>query len=180
MSSSDWQDCYRIMDGYLFVVNKFVEVDDMGTTYTIPKNYYRRIDQKAKGKLWILTRPVKRYGGYKNYELLEPNEENGEFPVGTVFYNEKPVRKTDNPHAYDCFVKASWNCLHNYLEDWEMISEQIQKIAKKYLEEKSAVNYPVKEDEFIEIPYEDLMEWCEEIEMVCCVGNDDEKDMRGK
>ena len=28
------------------------------------------------------------------------------------------------------------------------------------------VNYPVKEDTFIEIPYEDLMEWCEEIEMV--------------
>jgi hypothetical protein len=136
ISSSDWQDCYRIMDGYLFVVNKFVEVDDMRTTYTIPKNYYRRVDQKAKGKLWILTRPIKRYGGYKNYELLEPNEENGEFPVGTVFYNEKPVRKTDDPHAYDCFVKASWNCLHNYLEDWEMISEQIQKIIKKYLEEK--------------------------------------------
>ena len=34
------------------------------------------------------------------------------------------------------------------------------------------VNYPVKEDTFIEISYEDLMEWCEEIEMVCCVGND--------
>ena len=28
------------------------------------------------------------------------------------------------------------------------------------------VNYPVKEDTFIEIQYEDLMEWCEEIEMV--------------
>lgn len=49
--SSDWQNCYRIMDGYLFVVNKFVEVDDMRTTYTIPKNYYRRVDQKVKGEL---------------------------------------------------------------------------------------------------------------------------------
>lgn len=29
-----------------------------------------------------------------------------------------------------------------------------------------AVNYPVKEDEFVEIPYEDLMEYCKEIEMV--------------
>ena len=44
ISSSDWQDYYRIMDGYLFVVNKFVEVDDMKTTYTIPKNYYRKVD----------------------------------------------------------------------------------------------------------------------------------------
>lgn len=135
ISSSDWQDCYRIMDGYLFVVNKFVEVDDMRTTYTIPKNYYKRVEQKAKGKLWIPTRPVKRYGGYKDCELLEPNEENGEFPIGTVFYNEKPVRKTDDPHAYDCFVKASWNCLHNDLVDWKIISEQIQKITERYLED---------------------------------------------
>ena len=34
------------------------------------------------------------------------------------------------------------------------------------------VNYPVKKDEFVEISYENLLEWCEEIEMVCCVGND--------
>lgn len=135
ISSNDWQDCYRIMDGYLFVVNKFVEIDDMGTTYTILKNYYRRVDQKAKCKLWILTRSVKRYGGYSDDGLLEFNEENGEFPIGTVFYNEKPVRKTDNPHAYDCFVKASWNCLHNDLEDWKIISEQMQKITKIYLED---------------------------------------------
>lgn len=70
IASNDWQDCYRIMDGYLFIVNKFVEIDDMGTTYTIPENYYKKVDQKAKGKLWILTRPVKRYGGYKDCELL--------------------------------------------------------------------------------------------------------------
>lgn len=36
IASSDWQDCYRIMNEYLFVVNKFVEVDDMKTAYTIP------------------------------------------------------------------------------------------------------------------------------------------------
>ena len=38
-----------------------------------------------------------------------------------------------------------------------------------------AVNYSVKKDEFVEISYENLLEWCEEIEMVCCVGNDEEK-----
>lgn len=135
ISSSEWQDCYRIMDGYLFVVNKFVKIDDKGTTYTIPKNYYKKVDHKAKGKLWILTRPVKRYGGYSDEGLLEPNEENGEFPVGTVFYNEIPVKKTDNPYWYDCFVRASWNCLHGNLKDWEIISEELQKITKLYMEE---------------------------------------------
>ena len=135
ISSNDWQDIYRIKDVYLFVVNKFVEANDMGTIYTVPKNYYKRVDQKAKGKLWILTRPVKRYGGYKNYELLEYNEENGEFPVGTVFYNGKPVQKTDYPCRYDCFIRAAWDCLHNGLEDWKIISEQVQKITKKYLKD---------------------------------------------
>ncbi len=136
ISSNEWQDCYRIMDGYLFVVNKFVEADDKGTTYVIPKNYYKRVDQKAKGKLWILTRPVKRYGGYSDDGLLEPDEENGEFPIGTVFYNEKPVEKTDSPYWYDCFVRASWDNLHWNVKGWEIISEKIQKIIKLYLEEK--------------------------------------------
>ena len=114
--SSDWQDCYRIMDGYLFVVNKFVEVDDMRTTYTIPKNYYRRVDQKAKGKLWILTRPVKRYGGYKNYELLEPNEENPNDGVvriygfvvvvtdGAKYVGQKKWIEIDNAFKTHCFA----------------------------------------------------------------------------
>jgi len=37
------------------------------------------------------------------------------------------------------------------------------------------VNYSVDKDTFIEISYENLMEWCEEVEMICCVGNDNEK-----
>lgn len=36
-----------------------------------------------------------------------------------------------------------------------------------------AVNYPVKEDEFVEISYENLLEWCEKVEMVCCAENDE-------
>ncbi len=34
------------------------------------------------------------------------------------------------------------------------------------------VNYPVDKDTFIEISYENLMEWCEKINMVCHVEND--------
>lgn len=137
--ANEWQDCYKIMDGYLFVVNKFVEIDDRGTTYTIPKNYYKKVDQKAKGKLWILTRPVKRYGGYSDDGLLEPYEENGEFPIGTVFYNEKPVEKINNPFWYDCFVRVAWNNLHWNVKSWKIISEKIQKITKGYLEDKENV-----------------------------------------
>lgn len=34
------------------------------------------------------------------------------------------------------------------------------------------VNYPVKKDTFIEIPYEDFLECCKEIHMVCHVENE--------
>lgn len=34
------------------------------------------------------------------------------------------------------------------------------------------VNYPVDKDTFIEISYEDLLEWCEKINMVCHVEKD--------
>ena len=32
------------------------------------------------------------------------------------------------------------------------------------------VNYPVKKDTFVEITYEDLLEYCEEVEMIVNVG----------
>lgn len=32
-----------------------------------------------------------------------------------------------------------------------------------------SVNYSIKKDTFIEIPYEELLEYCEKIKMVCCV-----------
>ena len=35
-----------------------------------------------------------------------------------------------------------------------------------------AVNYPIKEDTFVEISYEDLMDYCEKIEMITHVKND--------
>ena len=132
VSANEWQDCYRIIDGYLFIVNKFIEVDDLGSTYIIPKNHYKKVAKGIKGNLWILTRPVKRYGGRSQEGLLEQDEENGEFPIGTVFYNEIPVRKTDNPYQYDCFARASYNCLHGDLEYWKIITEEIEKIVNLY------------------------------------------------
>ena len=33
------------------------------------------------------------------------------------------------------------------------------------------VNYPVKKDTFVEISYEDLLGYCEEVEMISCVQN---------
>lgn len=144
VSSNEWQDCYRIVGGYLFIVNKFVRAEYMGTTYKIPRNYYKKVGSNVKGKLWILTRPVKRYGGYSENGLLEPYEENGEFPVGTVFYNEEPVEITENIYRFEFIVKAAWNNMcgsFRYLENIANKTKQIVDIyTEKYQEQIEKMN----------------------------------------
>lgn len=61
ISTNEYQDCIRIQDGFLLVINKFV-VDDFETfdkRYKIPKNYYKKLNKGVNDDLWILTRPVK-------------------------------------------------------------------------------------------------------------------------
>lgn len=91
--------------------------------------------------MWILTRPVKRYGGYSDDGLLEPYEENGEFPIGTVFYNEKPVEKINNPYWYDCFVRVAWNNLHwNVFNKLKKVGKDIENICGYFNKMKMKIN----------------------------------------
>lgn len=135
VSSNDWQDCYRIVDGYLFVVNKFREKEMYGITYKIPRNYYKKVSPNANGRLWILTRPVKYYGGYNHEGMLERDEENAEFPVGSVFYEERPVEKIDNPYFFKCFSRISYNNLYGSIKYWDNIAKEIQKIMSLYMDD---------------------------------------------
>ena len=128
ISSNEWQDCYRIMDGYLFVVNKFREKEMYGVTYKIPPNYYKKLGPNVKGKLWILTRPVKYYDG-------DDHEENAEFPVGSVFYEERPVEKIDNPYFFACFPRTAYNNLCGNIKYWDNIAREIQNITSLYMDD---------------------------------------------
>ncbi len=135
ISSNEWQDCYRIVEGYLFIVNKFREKEMCGATYKIPRNYYKKVSPNSKGRLWILTRPVKYYGGYNHEGKLKWNEENGEFPVGSVFFEERPVEKIDNPYFFNCYPRAAYNNLCGSIKYWDNNAKEIQKIMNLYMDD---------------------------------------------
>lgn len=136
VATNEWQDVYRITDGYLFIVNKFREKEMYGATYKIPRNYYKKVSPNVSGRLWILTRPVEYYGGYGDDGELEWNEKNGEFPVGSVFYEERPIQKIDNPYFFNCFPRAAYNNLHGSIKYWDSIAREIQRIMSLYMDDR--------------------------------------------
>lgn len=135
ISTNEYQDCYRITDGFLFVVNKFIidNMDVLEKRYEIPKNYYRKMNKGVKDDLWILIKPVK-YWYLEIDENGNDSELESEFPIGTVFYNNKPVIKMSNPDWWDCSIRAVWGYNHGGCGYWLQISEEINKIMKMYVD----------------------------------------------
>lgn len=135
ISTNEYQDCIRITEGFLLVVNKFYfdEVKDFDKHYKIPKNYYRKLNKGVKDDLWILTRPVKYW-----YWGIDENGDDanleGIFPIGTVFYEEKPVYKSDDPDNWSCYIRTAWGINHGCLDYLIGVSECIKKILGRYKE----------------------------------------------
>ena len=86
--------------------------------------------------MWILTRPVKYW-----YTGVDENdndvEKTGEFPIGTVFYNQKLIIKMDNPDTWDCYTRIAWGGNHAGASYWIYVSDVISKIMKRYKEQYS-------------------------------------------
>lgn len=133
ISTNEYQDCFRIQNGFLFVVNKFVidDVGNMGRRYKIPKNYYRKINKGVKDDLWSLVKPVK-YWYWGIDENGKDSELENEFPIGTVFYNQKPVIKMDDPKWWDCYTRVAWDYNHGGCEYWLRITKIINGIMQRY------------------------------------------------
>ena len=134
VSTNEYQDVYRVIPGYLFIVNKFITDKRFldGRHYEIPRNYYKKLSGKVKEDLCILTRSVKCFGGYCDDGELEYDDPNGEFPIGTVFYKGVPVVKTDNPHLYYCHTRVAWENSNGNIYYWEGIVSEINKIVNSY------------------------------------------------
>lgn len=100
----------------------------------------------------IKTRKVYRVMGY--FELWDKNVD---------FING--IRCTDNFECRNMSIQDAW-------KNSECISERIIDESIKdclIFTFFDPVNYSVDKDTFIEISYDDLLEYCNEIEMVCCV-----------
>lgn len=135
VSTNEYQDCIRITEGFLLIINKFYrdEVKNYDKHYEIPRNYYKKLNKGVKDDLWILTKPVKYW-----YWGLDENGDDanleGIFPIGTVFYEGKPVYKSDNPDNWNCYTRTAWGMNHGNLDYWIEVSEDIKKILERYKE----------------------------------------------
>lgn len=77
------------------------------------------------------------------------------------------IRCTDNFNVKNMSTQDAWK--NSECISGRIIDESIQEcLIFTFFD---VVNYPVKKDTFVEISYEELLEWCEEIEMVCNVKN---------
>lgn len=126
VSENEYQDCIRITENLLFVVNKFVvDKRNMSEPCEIKPGTFRKLNKGLnKDNLYILVKPLKYYDWCKEEEI--------EFPVGQVLYNGYPIVKTNNPREWHCIVRtrkyAAWS-----VYGWKTISETISKLMNVYI-----------------------------------------------
>lgn len=94
LANTEYQDLYRISDGVLLVVNKFIDIHE---------NHIVRVYDKGRNK---------RYGhGTKSWlNVLNQNQTdwNGVFvPKGTVTYCGTPVKPTKDSYKWNYEVKTT-------------------------------------------------------------------------
>lgn len=117
VAQTDYQDIYRITDGVLFIVNKFIPVDYSDQT----KKYIRVHGSEAKYKsynkncqTWLKV--LKEDYVYEYCPVI--------IPKGTVTYIDIPVICTDDKDKWKYELKTTGSCFSgNYDTILDMITE---------------------------------------------------------
>jgi len=116
LAKTEYQDLYRVTDGVLLVVNKFVPIEYKNEKY------------------FTVYRGKAKQGKYKKgcQDLLKvlkedyPEEYSGiTVPKGTVTYIDRPVIPTDNQSDWTYEVKTTGNTLSGDFDMIEMLLSSI-------------------------------------------------------
>lgn len=123
MANTEYQDLYRISDGVLLVVNKFVDIH---------KNHIVRVYDKGRNK---------RYGqGTQSWLNVLNNDQTdwcGVFvPKGTVTYCGSPVVPTNDKSKWNYEVKTTGNSFGGNAEEITKMLGYIQGIINENIETK--------------------------------------------
>lgn len=124
VAQTDYQDIYRITDGVLLVVNKFVPIDYSDKT----KEYICMYRSKAKYKSynkncqnWLKV--LKEDYEYKHCTII--------IPKGTVTYMDIPVICTEDKDKWKYELKTTGSCFSgNYNEMFKMLDDVVDCMAK--------------------------------------------------
>lgn len=93
---TEYQDVYRVVDGVLFIVNKFVPIDYGGNKYV----YVYDVKQSKYNKNcqdWLKVLKTDYYEEHNNIII----------PKGTITYKDSPVVSIKNKSDYEYQIKTT-------------------------------------------------------------------------
>lgn len=126
VTEGEYQDCIRVADGYLLVVNKFfIDRNRTSSPCEVKPGYFRKLNKGLpKSNLYILTKPIVHHDEFFG-EV--------EYPIGQVLYNGYPIVKNNDPSTWTCYSRvvnyANWTVYKQ-----NEIAKTISKLMDFYME----------------------------------------------
>lgn len=116
LAKTEYQDLYRVTDGVLLVVNKFVPIEYENEKYFTV--YSGEVKQGKYNKGCQDCLKVLKEDYYDEYSRIT-------VPKGTVTYIDRPVAPTDNQSDWKYEVKTTGNALSGDFDMIEMLLSSI-------------------------------------------------------
>lgn len=114
LAKTEYQDLYRVTDGVLLVVNKFIPIKYENAEHVyIYKCKTSRYNKGCQNYLTILKEDY--YDKYRNVSVKK----------GTILYHSRPVVATDNQSDWTYEVKTTGSALSG---DYDMINNLLSSI----------------------------------------------------
>jgi hypothetical protein len=116
LAKTEYQDLYRVTDGVLLVVNKFVPIEYENEKYfTVHRRGVKQRKYNKGCQDWLKVLKEDYYDEYRNITV----------PKGTVTYIDRPVVPTDNQSDWKYEVKTTGSALSGDFDMIEMLLSSI-------------------------------------------------------
>ncbi len=116
LAKTEYQDLYRVTDGVLLVVNKFVPIEYENEKYfTVHRRGVKQGKYNKGCQDWLKVLKEDYYDEYRSITV----------PKGTVTYIDRPVVPTDNQSDWEYEVKTTGNALGGDFDVIEMLLSSI-------------------------------------------------------
>ena len=125
LAQTEYQDLYRVTDGVLLVVNKFVTIEyENEKHFTVSRSKAKQRKYNKECQDWLKILKADYYDEYSKITV----------PKGTVTYIDRPVIPTDNQSDWTYEVKTTGSALSgNYSRIKNLLSDILNTI-KEYKE----------------------------------------------
>ena len=125
LAQTEYQDLYRVTDGVLLVVNKFVTIEyENEKHFTVSRSKAKQGNYNKGCQDWLKILKADYYDEYSKITVLK----------GTVTYIDRPVIPTDNQSDWTYEVKTTGSALSgNYSRIKNLLSDILNTI-KEYKE----------------------------------------------